>query len=308
VVTHAIVDHRHSQSLTAPRAGSWLARARANLFAWRASAVTSHAVVGWHALLCAMAVLNIALWSLAALAVMHAPALKHAGADVAIHMQLLLSAGYVLGCAFRSVLPVYDIPRVVLIDSPLSNVIVGRSVATAAELCFAAQWALLLHGMGIASHSVPGQVVSLLIVPLIVSAEACSWYAVLTTAQRAHAAENSIWGLSAALVVAGLLMMEPQRVAGLSGPVIIWCVGGAAYVAYIFLFDVPAYWSRWRADQTTGRRHLSIAEGVRDVCGRRTVSYRWEVWKNEVLWMSLYFSVGVWSSVSLVYASITLGG
>ena len=303
-----MVDNRHSQSLTALKAGGWLARARANFFAWRAYDVTSHAVVGWHVLLCAIAVLNIALWSLAAIAVMHAPALNHSVADFTIHLQLLLSAGYVLGCAFRSVLPVYDIPRVVLIDTPLSNVIVGRSVATVAELCFAAQWALMLHRMALMSHSGPGQTVAALIVPLIVIAEACSWYAVLTTAQRAHAAENSIWGLSAALVVAGLLMMAPQRVAGLSWPVIVWCVGGAAYVAYIFLFDVPAYWSRWRVDQTTGRRHLSIAEGVRDVCGRRIVSYRWEVWKNEVLWMSLYFSVGVWSSVSLVYASMTLAG
>jgi hypothetical protein len=290
------------------KAGGWLDRARANFFAWRAYDLRSHAVVWWHALLCAIAVLNIALWSLAAIAVMHSPALNHTVPDVYIRMQLWLSAGYVLGCAFRSVLPVYDIPRVVLIDTPLSNVIVGRSVATAAELCFAAQWALMLHRMAFMSHSVSGQTISALIVPLIVIAEACSWYAVLTTAQRAHAAENSIWGLSAALVVAGFLMMEPQRVAGLSGPVIVWCVGGAAYVAYIFLFDVPAYWSRWRVDQTTGRRHLSITEGVRDACGRRIVSYRWEVWKNEVLWMSLYFSVGVWSSVSLVYASMRLAG
>jgi hypothetical protein len=302
------VDDRHSQSLTALKAAGWLARARLNFRALQAYDLSARAVVWWHRLLCAVAVLNVAIWSVSALAVAHAQGLHHGTPDVAGHVQLLLSAGYVLGCAYRSLLPVYDIPRVVLIDSRLSNVIVGRSVATVAELCFAAQWALILHHMAFLSHSLPAQTVSVLIVPLIVLAEGCSWYAVLTTAQRAHAAENSIWGLCAALVVASLLMMEPHRVAGLSGPVIAWCVGGAAYVAYIFLFDVPAYWSRWRADQSSGRRHLSLAEGVIDVCRRRTVSHRWEVWKSEVLWMSLYFSVGVWSSVSLVYASIALGG
>jgi hypothetical protein len=43
-----------------------------------------------------------------------------------------------------------------------------------------------------------------------------------------------------------------------------------------------------------------------DVSRRWTASYRWEDWKSEVLWMSLYFSVGVWISISLVYASLAL--
>jgi hypothetical protein len=67
------------------------------------------------------------------------------------------------------------------------------------------------------------------------------------------------------------------------------------------------YWSRWRLDRSAGRRYLSISQGIADVSTRRVVSHRWEDWKTEMLWMSLYFSLGVWSSISLVYASITLG-
>jgi hypothetical protein len=301
------MDNRHFQNLTVLKSGSWLVRARLNFLARRADNVKSRAVVWWHALLCAIAALNVVVWSLSAFAVTHAQAVNHAAA-AAGHLQLLLCAGYVFGCAYRSVLPVYDIPRVVLVDSRLSSVLIGRSVATVAELCFAAQWALILHHMALLSDSLPVRTASLVIVPLIVVAEGCSWYAVLTTTQRAHAFENSIWGISAALVVASLLVMEPHRVAGLYLPMIAWCVGGAAYVAFIFLFDVPAYWSRWRADQTNGHRDLSIAQGVIDAWRRRTVSHRWELWKSEMLWMSLYFTLGVWSSISLVYASITLGG
>jgi hypothetical protein len=261
----------------------------------------------WHALLCAIAALNIVLWSSSAVAVGHAQTLSDAAADAASHLQLLLSAGYVFGCAFRCVLPVYDIPRIVLVDSRLSSVMIGRTVATVAELCFAAQWALILHRMAVASDSLPGQLLSLAIMPLIMLAEGCSWYAVLTTAQRPHAFENSLWGLSAALVVAGVLVIEPHRVAVLHVPMIVWSVGGAAYVAYIFLVDVPGYWSRWRADQANRRQYLGISDGLIDTWRRRTISHRWETWKSEMLWMSLYFSVGVWSSVSLVYASVVLG-
>ena len=150
------------------------------------------------------------------------------------------------------------------------------------------------------------QAVSLGLVPLIALAEGCSWHAVLTTAQRGHVVENSMWGLAAALVVASMLVIGPHRLAALHPLMIAWCVGGAAYVAFIFFFDVPMYRSRWLADQANGRQYLSIADGALDIWRRWTVSYRWEDWKNEVLWMSLYFTLGVWSSISLVYASLAL--
>jgi hypothetical protein len=301
------VNNRHSQSLTDTKPSGWLERARLNFFARPANEETSLAVLWWHALLCAIAAVNVVVWSLSGIAVGHAQSVNLAGTNAASRLQLILSAAYVFGCAFRSVLPVYDIPRVVLVDSRLSSVIVGRSIATVAELCFAAQWALMLHRMALLSDSPLVLAASVVIVPLIVLAEVCSWYAVLTTAQRPHALENSIWGTSAVLVVASLLVVGPHRVAGLYVPMIAWCIGGATYVAYIFLVDVPAYWSRWIADQTNGRRYLGIGQGVIDAWRRRIVSYRWEMWKNEILWMSLYFTLGVWSSVSLVYASIILG-
>ncbi len=244
--------------------------------------------------------LNVALWSLAAFAVVTRP---HASPGVEAargYLQLLLCAVYVAGCAFRCVLPVIDIPRLVLVDSRLSSVLIGRSVATVAELCFAAQWALMLHQMASLSRSPVGQAVSVTIVPLIVLAEGCSWYAVLTAEQRAHAAENSLWGLSAALLVAAVLVIGPQRLAALYAPVI---AGGVLYVAFIFVYDVPMYWSRWLADHAQGRKCLSIADGWVDVRRRWTVSYRWEDWKDEMPWMSLYFTFGVWSSIWLVYAS-----
>jgi hypothetical protein len=266
--------------------------------------VKSRAVAWWHRSLRSIAVLNVALWSLAAFAVTRECALIHAGTDAACYLQLLLSAGYVAGCAFRSFLPVIDIPRLVLIDSRLSSVLVGRSIATVAELCFAAQWALILHRAGLLGRSPFVQEVSLAVVPLIMLAEGCSWYAVLTTEQRAHAVENSLWGLSAALAVAGMLVIGPHRLAALYLPMI---AGGTAYVAFIFIYDVPIYWSRWRVDQANGRRYLSLAEGMVDVCRRWTVSYRWEDWRNEVPWMSLYFTFGVWSSIGLVYASLAFG-
>ena len=263
----------------------------------------SRAVAWWHNSLRAVAVLNVALWSLAAAAVTREQTSLRVHPDPA-YVQLLLSAVYVAGCAYRSFLPVIDIPRIVLVDSRLSSVLVGRTVATVAELCFAAQWALILHRAAVLVGSPSVLTLSLAVVPLIVLAEICSWYAVLTTGQRAHAVENSLWGLAAALVISGMLMIGPHRFPSLYPAAIAL---GAAYVAFIFIYDVPMYWSRWRGDQANGHRYLSIADGMVDVARRWTVSYRWEDWRNEIPWMSLYFTFGVWSSIWLVYASLAFG-
>jgi hypothetical protein len=266
--------------------------------------VISDRVAGWHASLRAIAVLNIALWSLTAFAVARGRPPLHAGADTLPWLQLLLSAGYVAGCAYRCFLPVVDIPRLVLVDSRLSSVLVGRSVATVAELCFAAQWALLMHRIATLSGSPFGEAVALSLLPLIVLAEGFSWYAVLTTRQRAHAVENSLWGLSAALLVAAMLVIGTQQFPALNALVI---AGGALYAAFIFGYDVPMYWSRWRADEAHRHRYQSLADGWIDVRRRWTVSRRWQDWKDEVPWMSLYFTFGVWSSIGAAYASLAVG-
>jgi hypothetical protein len=258
----------------------------------------SQAVAWWHTSLRAIAVLNVTLWGLAAVAVMHLPAGKQSAC-----VQLLLSAGYVAGCAYRSFLPVIDIPRLVLIDSRLSSVLVGRSIATVAELCFAAQWALILHDIALPGGGEFARAVSWALVPLIVVAEGFSWYAVLTGEQRAHAVENSLWGISAALAIVGMLLVGPNQVSALY-PLTLG--GGSAYVAFIFFYDVPMYRSRWLADQASRRKYLTLAEGMADVCRRWAVSYRWADWKSEIPWMSLYFTSGVWSSIWLVHVALAL--
>jgi hypothetical protein len=65
------------------------------------------------------------------------------------------------------------------------------------------------------------------------------------------------------------------------------------------------YFRRWRADEARGRTYLSLADGVRDASFRVLVTRRWEPWHEEVAWMTLYFSSGVWISIWLVRGSPT---
>lgn len=177
-----------------------------------------------------------------------------------------------------------------------------------AELCFAAQWALLLRGVSLATHSAAGLAISRLILPLIVVAEVCSWHAVLTTANLGHVLEESLWGISAALLVASLAIVWPRCKPAARPALAAAAVAGIAYVAYMAGVDVPMYWERWLADLAQQRPFLSVTQGVADASQRWVVSHHWDDWRSEVVWMTLYFSVAVWLSIGLMHLPALFGG
>lgn len=268
-------------------------------------------VFSWWVFLGTVSALNVLAWSLSALGLERRRPALDAEVHAARRLQLLLSAGYVLGCAFRSAFPVLDVPRLCLSDSWLSSVIVGRSVATIAELCFAAQCALLLGEVSRVAGNRFGRVTTMAVVPLIAIAEVCSWYAVLSASNLGHVVEESLWALSAAMLVASLITMWPRCEPRLRPMLAVGCAVGAAYVAFMLLVDVPMYWSRWVADEASGHVPLNIAAGVLRAAQHCIVSHRWQDWENEIPWMSMYFSVAVWLSIAYVHVPAlqpSLGG
>jgi hypothetical protein len=261
----------------------------------------SNTTLVWWALLCTVSLFNLLAWS-ASVAVAHRHSMAtHPETRRAIRVQMLLSAGYVLGCAYRSAFPVYDVGRMVLVDSWMSSVLVGRFVATVAELCFAAQWALLLRSVAQRSGERFGQQAATWVLPMIITAEMCSWHAVLTTSNLGHVIEETLWGLCAAAVVASLLVVMPRSSRQARPALAVAATMGVGYVAYMFLVDVPMYWARWVAEEQGSRSILTLTQGLADASQRWVVSHHWADWKPEVVWMSLYFSVAVWLSISLIH-------
>src|ERR1700722_17673011 len=142
-------------------------RAQSSPLAW------SNPLAWWCCLLTLVSGANIAVWFLLYRQLHEQPA-NSLGGTPGAELMLLLSAAYVFGCAFRSCLPRADVQRICLFDTWLSSVAVGRSVATVAEVCFAAQWTMILRELGKVSHSDTTKNIANAIVPLIVLAEACS--------------------------------------------------------------------------------------------------------------------------------------
>ena len=211
----------------------------------------------------------------------------------------LLCAVYVLGCAFRSVLPRADVQRICLFDTWLSSVMVGRSVATVAELCFAAQWAIVLYALGKVANSDTAKNIAKTIVPTILVAEICSWSAVITTNFLGNVLENSLWTITFLLIGIALSRLVPRFRGPAQFAIAAAAAGIAAYVVFMATVDVPMYFGRWQADLASGKDYLGFFTGLHDVATRWIVTHDIAPWRDEIAWMSLYFSTAVWGSLAL---------
>ncbi len=216
-----------------------------------------------------------------------------------IELLVVLCAAYVFGCAFRAVLPRADVQRICLFDTWLSSVFVGRSVATVAEVCFVLQWAIVLRYLSVLTKSDTVRNISTIIVPLILIAECCSWYAVVTTSYLGNAIENSIWAVAFLLITVALvrLLTEFHGAARLAIGAAI--AGIAGYLLFLFFIDVPMYFGRWQTDVMAGKELLDPLAGLHDLRTRWAVTHDFAHWKDEIAWMSLYFSAAVWASLTL---------
>ena len=272
---------------------------------WRAqspSLAWSNPLAWWWSLLTVVSVANIAGWFVVYRQLHGQPSETLdpiLGGTPDIELMLLLCGAYVFGCAFRSVLPRADVQRICLFDTWLSSVVVGRSVATVAEICFVAQWAIILRQLGTMTGADTTLNAAWVIVPLILIAECFSWYAVLTTHYLHNAIENSLWAAAFFIIGIGLCRLLPEFDGAARMVLGIAIVGIAGYLAFLVMVDVPMYLGRWRTGLADGSSLLRPLEGLRDVSTRWVVTHDLAAWKDEIAWMSLYFSAAVWASLAL---------
>ncbi len=264
-------------------------------FAW---ITWTNPVAVWWAFLVTVSAANIASWALLRRQ-FQARATSLRSDILRIEIMVLLCAAYVFGCAFRSLLPRADVQRIVLFDTWLSSVFVGRSVATIAEVCFIIQWAIVLRYLGKITKSDTVTNVSKTIVPVIIVAELCSWYAVVTTNYLGNGIENSLWAVAFTLIAIALCRLLYDFFGIVRIAIATMIAGIAFYVAFLVTVDVPMYLGRWHADLVSGKELLGLFSGFYDVATRWVVTHDIGHWRDEVPWMSLYFSAAVWSSLAL---------
>lgn len=258
----------------------------------------------WWFLLSLISIINIALWACSYRLLRRR---RHAMPSPLYNDRLVinwLSFVYVMVCAFRSFMPRIDLERIVLVDHWLSSVFIGRSLTTIAEFFFILQCSLLLRDAGLSTGRPLVVKISSTMVALVILAEAFSWYAALTTNYLGSVIEESLWTIAGILLITGFVLLWPRandNERKFLGGVMFFAVG---FVMFMVFVDVPMYWQRYIQDSATAVSYLGIREGVIDASLNYVVDARWQVWRQEIPWMTLYFTTAVWVSIWLVHAPI----
>ena len=257
---------------------------------WRAR---SNPLTWWWAMLTLVSLVNIAVWFLLYREL-------HSQPVGSMELMLLLCGTYVFGCAFRSVLPRADVQRICLFDTWLSSVLVGRSVATVAEVCFVAQWAIILHQLGTVTGS--DTVLNVALDHRAADPDRRMFFVVRRAHHQLPLQRDREFAVGRRLLpgrhrhCAGCCRNSRAR----SRVVLVLSIAGiVAYLAFLLTIDVPMYFSRWRTGLVDGNKLLGLFEGLRDVSTRWVKTHDIAHWKGEIAWMSLYFSGAVWASLAL---------
>jgi len=256
----------------------------------------------WWSLLSLVAFLNIGLWIYSAALFFRKKPDMHPEIVFGRIILLWLSGIYTLVCAFRSFLPRIDLERISLVDTWLSNMFIGRMATTIAEIAFIFQCAILLREAAVGAKVTTAIVVVWLIIPLVFIAEGFSWYAILTTNYFASMIEESLWALMGLLVLISFTSLwshfhKTHRIF-----LSIMMAYGISFVLFMVTVDVPMYWTRWQLDTANAKTYLSLAEGFLDTAHDYQVSFEWSVWREEITWMTLYFTITVWVSIGMTHA------
>ena len=225
------------------------------------------------------------------------------------YYQLVLSGIYVFVCAYRSFLPRIDLERYCLFDTMLSSIFLGRTAATIAEIAFSCQIALFLHRLAEVHGHPIAQMLSVGLVPMIVIAQCFCWCGVISLNHLYHAIEESIWAVCSifvAFIMGSFVYYHPENTSlvriGLIGVVI-----SVLFFIFMAIVDVPMYIRRWKENKEQssikGKKIIqkSSFEGAVDAWERRNVTKSWEVWREESMWLTGYFSSAVWLSLFLVH-------
>ena len=240
----------------------------------------------------AIAGLNVCLW----LAVWY----FELGSGFHGRVHLALSGVYVLVCAYRSVLPRVDLERLVVVDSRLSSIFLGRTAATVAEICFAIQLGLLVHQLAMHANMPWVQGAAWAVPAFMVVAQGFCWHSVLTLNHITQAVESLLWAAGFAWMAAllGVIALDSSGWVAALAWFGIFC--STVFVTYVLNVDVPMYWRRYRHGRAGGKVYMLMQYGLRDAWRRRVRSGSWEAWRSDALWLTPYFSLGVWASIGMV--------
>ena len=225
-----------------------------------------------------------------------------------------LCVPFVLVCAFRGFFPNVYLYRYVFVDTALSSILLHRTLASIAEVCWMGQVALALSRVIVElklSRAV--KLMPRIMVVFICIAEVCSFTGTITKNSFFFMCEEGLWVVSGWMIAPLTFSLlytvckaKPQSPKGVSSGEWFIRILSVCYIVYCpwgVIADVPANYHRWR--QEVGQSPspwFTVGNGIADALNTRNVTHSIDDWGPYLLWMTSYFTLGVWSSLALSMA------
>lgn len=219
---------------------------------------------------------------------------------------------YVIVCAIRSIWPRTDSYKLCYYDTIISIPTIGRTLATIAEMSFVTLIVIITNI--ILNDSSDGSKIftilkkyTYLLIPMIFCAQIFCWIGVTTNRPIFNATEESLWavlGLSNLITFSYIyynlinrndLSPKLNHIKFICPIIIVSCL---FYVLFMVLHDVPMYIKRHR-DKTN--KPLTFIEGIKKLSQCNKVSKSYNDWKEEIPWLTLYFTLAVWATIVILF-------
>lgn len=223
-----------------------------------------------------------------------------------------LSLIYTIVCAIRAIYPRCDSTSICLKDNFISTPFVGRSLATVAEISFGFLIVkivdIILNDSIIFSSSTNIENIisfNAITVSLTIISQVFCWIGITTKNPLYNAIEETLWtifGLSKFLTFifmnSTLKESDDPKLIKIKNFYKFGSIFSILYVLFMIIVDVPMYYKRYINGNSND--YMTFSDGIKTLLKcKKSDSYN--DWKDEFLWLSLYFSFGVWSTIFILF-------
>ena len=219
---------------------------------------------------------------------------------------------YCVTCAIRAIWPRRDLARTCFFDSWLSVPLLGRCLATVAEVAFAYQIASILKYASKKARCLRACKALGCVVPVVAVAQIVCWKAVASKQNLWHCLEQSLWVVTMLLcgccsLVSSLhLRGDAVHLRRLRTNLLYGFVTSLIFALFMSLVDIPMWFRRSREDSARGAVFHTWPDGLADMASCGEVSRSPAYWEAEYAWRIGYFVGAAWFSRFLAQESHAL--
>lgn len=214
---------------------------------------------------------------------------------------------FTITCAVRSIYPRCDSTGFCIHKNSISTPIVGRSMATFAEISFGI---LIVKIVNIFLNSTNEKINNQnlnnllnfnnisLILPII--AQVFCWIGITTKNSLYNCIEESLWtlfGFSKFYTLIKLINIigdnndfKLRNIKNVSKYGAVFCF---LYILFMIIIDVPMYFKRYYNDIKNKKKFLSFKDGFKTLFNCKK-NLDFNIWKKEIPWLTFYFTFVVW--------------